>query len=722
MNERQRICAHWRRSIAALVVLTIQCGGPRTGRAHDEHDNLPSTGVAVDGDRLRISPEAEKSLGLSTAVVHLKTMERDVMANASVEVPWRQHAFATSLLAGRIAHVLVRPGDTVEKGQELAQVESAEIEALQTDLLKAAAELELANHLVEQRTSLAEGGSIPDRRLLEGQTARDGWAASRGIVIRKLLSLGMTSAALDDVLKTRKLVRTISITSPLRGVVSVANVRSGQVVEPWQQVYEIVDMSNVWVHGQVLETDCTEVAEGQAVEIRVDAVPDRTFMGIVDHVGVKLDPEFRSLHVHVEVDNPQKLLREGMFARMRIRARVVPEAIACPLEAIIDPGGEPSVLVLDRAGVYMRQRVKLGLRSGGFVEILDGLFPGDPVIVVGKQELASLFAGGNATSASQTAGASTARSGSAGPSRRSTPARRVIVQGQVELPTSKKAAAYTTVTGRIASILVEHGERVRAGQVLAEVESLELRNVQLDLLQAQTRLKLAATLLERYGRLIETGAVAQKDYWQAQTDTEKLHATVEGLKSKLSMLGLSEDEIAQMESIDVADSAATAKLRTTFEARAPIDGRITVFDLSIGQVVRPQDALFEIHDLSRVVVRGYVYEQDAADIRVGEPAVVTITADPTFSAVGIVDRTAPTLSTFGRAMSVWVDLDNRDGKLKEGMLARLAINPRPADKQTAADAGSGDTAVPADVDPEEGRAARGAAPLTQKSAGAEERP
>ena len=139
------------RALSSVALAAIVLVVSPTARAHDEHDNLPSTGVAVKGDRLIISAEAEKSLGVATAVVHLETLERDVMANAAIEVPWRQHAFATSLVAGRVAKVLVQPGDRVEQGQELAGIESQEIETLQLNLLKAATELDLASRLLEER-------------------------------------------------------------------------------------------------------------------------------------------------------------------------------------------------------------------------------------------------------------------------------------------------------------------------------------------------------------------------------------------------------------------------------------------------------------------------------------------------------------------------------------------------------------------------------------------
>lgn len=663
------------------IVVAGALFAPLTVHAHDEHDNLPSAGAAVRGDRLLISSAAQKSLGVTTTVLHLQDLERDIMANATVEIPWRTHAFATSLVAGRIAEVLVQPGDTVEKGQRLAEVESQEIETLQLDLLKAATEYLLASRLLDQRGGLASSGSISERRVLETQALRDQWAADRGIAIRKLLSLGFTQAMIDQLLTTREPIRTIPIVSPLAGVVAAANVRVGQVVAPWEQVYEIVDLSVMWVHGQVLETDSTSVAEGQAVDVLVDALPDQAFVGKVDHVGVKLDPESRSLHVHVEVDNHEKLLREGMFCRLRIRARVAADAIACPYDAVVDPGGAPWLLVEERPGTFVRQPVKLGMRSGAFVEILDGAFPGDPVVLTGRHELASLFTAADEQAAS--ASAAPASAAGARSAQHIAAPRQVIAQGQIELPTDKKAMAYSTVTGRIARIVVEHGQTVKAGEVLAEVESLELRNVQLDLLRAQSQLKLSRKVLEQYRRLNTTGGIAEKDLWETQTETENLQATVNSLKHKLSLMGLADDEIEEIARLDITEGASSEAIRTTSVIRSPIDGRITLFDLAIGQVVRSQDELFEVHDTRRVVARGYVHEQESVDVGVDQPVTVTITANPAYAATGVVNRTAPMLSSFSRAMSVWVDLDNSGGELKEGMLARLAITPRARPDATA---------------------------------------
>ena len=117
------------------------------------------------------------------------------------------------------------------------------------------------------------------------------------------------------------------------------------------------------------------------------------------------------------------------------------------------------------------------------------------------------------------------------------------------------------------------------------------------------QLKLSKKLLDQYRRLSTTGGIVEKDLWETQSETDNLQSTVASLRNKLSLMGLSEDEIQQIAGLDITEGATTDAIRTTCGIRSPIDGRITLFDLSIGQVVRPQDELFEIHDTSHVVAR-----------------------------------------------------------------------------------------------------------------------
>ena len=137
--------------------------------AHENHAPLPTKGVTIAGDTIMLSDKAREAIGLTTAKVQLSDIHRIVTVNARVELPWYAQAMITSLVPGKIDQVLVRPGETVAAGQELARVVSVELESLQLSLLQAQAEVDLARKLVEQRTALDQEGVIAGKMLAEAE-------------------------------------------------------------------------------------------------------------------------------------------------------------------------------------------------------------------------------------------------------------------------------------------------------------------------------------------------------------------------------------------------------------------------------------------------------------------------------------------------------------------------------------------------------------------------
>ena len=144
--------------------------GPITAFAHEDHAPLPTKGVTIAGNNVLLSDKAREAIGLTTMKVTLGDLHRTVEVNARVELPWKQQAMITSLVPGKIDQVLVRPGETVAAGQELARVVSMELEAIQLAMLQAASEVDLAERLVEQQRGLDAEGIIAGKSVLEAET------------------------------------------------------------------------------------------------------------------------------------------------------------------------------------------------------------------------------------------------------------------------------------------------------------------------------------------------------------------------------------------------------------------------------------------------------------------------------------------------------------------------------------------------------------------------
>ncbi len=645
--------------LASAFVLPCWCAA---ADAHEGHAPLPSKGATVRGDRLMLSPSASKAIGVTIGKVELADIQRVTHAIASVELPWSQQAFVTSLISGKVTHVLVKPGETVAAGQELARIESLELENLQLAMLQASTELSFTSRLLVRHERLGADNIIPGRVVLATRTEVRKNQARLNSAWQKMLTVGLARDTLRRIRVSGERIRTISITSPIAGIVSAADVRPGRFVQPNEHLFHIVDPSRVWVVGKILEADAGQMRSGLPLRVTFAMLPDKQFTAPVDHVELKLN-ENRTLSVKAYLDNPDGSLKPGMFGRVQIQTGGE-KAVVCPKNALIRDGLTRYALVQESAGRYVRKRVDIGLAVGPMVEIKDGLFPGDRVVTTGSHELAALF--GSDASKTQ------AGTENMGP-RRPSAARVTIAQGRIELPTDQKRFASAPIDGRIRRILVEHGQRVEQGQVLAEVESMEFQSLQLKLLEARATLAQASANLQRLNTLAQANAIAQKDLWELQSQHGVYKHSAEALRHKLSLIGLSAKEIDRIEQTDIANLDSPKELTAVLPIRAPGDGLIAQFDIIPGQVVEADRSLFEIHNPSKMWVQAYLFEQDALGIEVGQPVQVSLVADPAFRATGSVDRVNPVLASGSRALSIWIELDNADLRLKEDMSAVVAI-------------------------------------------------
>ncbi|MBC8869215.1 MAG: efflux RND transporter periplasmic adaptor subunit [Planctomycetes bacterium] len=672
----------WRSNLAAVrrfagsvIVAGVLLASAAVAQAHENHAPLPTKGVTIAGDTIMLSDKARKAIGLTTAKVELDDIHRTVTVNSRVELPWHAQAMITSLVPGKIDQVLVRPGETVAHGQELARVVSTELASLQLALLQARAEVGLARKLLDQRTTLDQQGVIAGKTLLEAQATLAEKSAALEIARQKLLALGLDDATIRQVEQDGQTFPHVSIISPLGGIITHADVRIGQAINATDHLYHVVDPSTVWIVGDVLESDVQFLEKGQPVEASFAALPGKKLQGRIDHLRQKMNRQTRTLGVVIAVENPGGHLRPGMFGRVRISVQVKKEAIVCPTDTVVRSRTGAYLLVQRIPGKYENRLVKLGLTEGENVEVLDGAFPGDQVVLVGNALLAALL--GNEHKA---------RVGG-DPVEEPEQTHQGVISvalGTIELPTDQQSLATPQIEGRVHRILVTPGQQVAAGDVLAEVDSLQLRNIQLDLLQTLAQARLAENWLEQVKALGGQGVVPKREMWERQSKAETLRLQAETVKRQLAFLGLAPETIERLERVDLTQPDSATNLVKTVPVRAAASGRIVSLNLVPGQVVHPGEALFEIHDLSRVWVKGYVYERDAARVGIGQPARVQFAAFPDLEASGNVVRISPLMDENERVLPVWVEVANPDHLLKDGMMARVTLLAKPTGDDVSA--------------------------------------
>jgi membrane fusion protein (multidrug efflux system) len=179
--------------------------------------------------------------------------------------------------------------------------------------------------------------------------------------------------------------------APFDGTVGIRHVDVGDYLKDGADIVNLEDLSSMAVDFSLPERYLARVRSGQPVELLLDALPGRTFVGRIDAVDSQVDANGRALLVRARIDNPGALLRPGMFARPRVVFAVRESAVVVPEEALVPQGARQFIFkVIDGAGgqkVSQRLEAKLGLRLPGKVEVLEGLAAGDVVVTAGQSRL-----------------------------------------------------------------------------------------------------------------------------------------------------------------------------------------------------------------------------------------------------------------------------------------------------------------------------------------------
>lgn len=266
-------------------------------------------------------------------------------------------------IAGRIVSIGFSDGDRVSRGALLVSLD-ASVLAAQAE--QARAELGLAQTSYERTRDLA------GRQFVSG-SALDQAAATLKV---QQARLALAEAQLD---KTR-------IRAPFGGVLGLRNVSVGEVVRDGAELVTLEDVSSMKVDLRLPERFLGQLRPGQSISVEVDAFPGRSFVATLDALDAQVDANGRSVLARGVLANPDGALRSGMFAKARIVLREKPQATVVPEAAILPVGGESFVFRVED-GKALRTAVRTGLRRDGRVEILDGVRPGDTVVVAGQQRL-----------------------------------------------------------------------------------------------------------------------------------------------------------------------------------------------------------------------------------------------------------------------------------------------------------------------------------------------
>lgn len=301
---------------------------------------------------VQIDPARLQRAGVRTEPATLRSISQGIQATGSVALDESRYAVVTPRTEGFVERVFVgASGLAVKAGQPLIDVYSPELVQLQDE------------HRLARESS---GGG-------------DTGASFAESALKRLQNLGMSPAQIRGI-AAGHYQRTLSLSAPISGVVVKKNVVLGQRFMPGDQLYEIADLSSVWIVAKVFEHDLPAVRIGTDVRISVTALSERSYDGKVAFVAPQIDPATRTADVRINVANSDGALRADMFATVTILTAMPVSVIAIPTSAIIDSGTRQVVLVAKGDGRFEPRDVKIGARGDGYTAIRDGVKAGEAVV------------------------------------------------------------------------------------------------------------------------------------------------------------------------------------------------------------------------------------------------------------------------------------------------------------------------------------------------------
>ena len=197
----------------------------------------------------------------------------------------------------------------------------------------------------------------------------------------RLRSLGMSEHQLKELTETKHVADSIEIAAPVNGIIVARSISAGQRVDKGAEFYRIADLSRVWILASLREGEADGLRPGIEVKIS-QRDQNRTWSARVSSAVPQFDPATRTLQVRLEADNPGLVLRPDMFVNVDLEVHA-PDALSVPAEALLDSGITKIVYVDRGNGAFEPRQVQTGSRSGGRVEIVSGLTPGEKVVVSG---------------------------------------------------------------------------------------------------------------------------------------------------------------------------------------------------------------------------------------------------------------------------------------------------------------------------------------------------
>lgn len=358
-----------------------------------EEEDTPAS-----SNQLKISAEKVQKLGVRTEAAALRVLDKTVRASGRIEPDERRIATIAPKFEGYVEKLLVNAtGQGVARGQVLFEAYSPELVAAQREYAIAAQGVQ----------ALAQAG--PE--------AQKGMQQLAEASLTRLRNWDVSEEQVKELAASGSSKRTLTFRSPVSGIVTEKKAVQGMRFMPGDALYQLTDLSSVWVVADVSEQDIGSVKLGARATVKINAYPDKAFAAALTYIYPTLNAETRTVPVRLELANPGGLLKPGMFAQLELAVGAKAKVLTVPVSAVIDSGARQMALVQvgdAKEGRFEPREVRLGARSENYLEVLSGLREGELVVtsanflIDAESNLKAAIAGFGSSEANASGGAAMA--------------------------------------------------------------------------------------------------------------------------------------------------------------------------------------------------------------------------------------------------------------------------------------------------------------------------
>ncbi len=372
--------------VLALVAWLLAVHACTRDEARAEAATRPTAATPARGhtEVVELTPEGLTNAQVTVERASVDTFAPHLRIAAEIQADPERMAHVGARASGRVVAILVRLGDTVRRGQAIAEIDTVELHQVSMEFLTAVARAREANdNLARQQELVRERvGAQADLRRAEADAAAASAALREGE--EHLHFLGLTEGQIRQLrARTSHGEARSTVRAPIDGRVESVHVALGQVVDGTEHLVTLAQLDTVWAAMRVYERDAADVRAGTAVEVTTPGAPGATFRGTVGFVSSIVDPITRTFEARASLVNTDALLRPGMSATAIVAVRAAPSQLWIPVESVQAHEGDRVVFVQVGERRFSPRSVRIGEERNGWVPVLEGIAVGDPVVMHG---------------------------------------------------------------------------------------------------------------------------------------------------------------------------------------------------------------------------------------------------------------------------------------------------------------------------------------------------